>query len=73
MATLSGSVLLGFLTEYLNQGGTPQIHAFLYALGIAFCAFAAIATGSSSYHIGWMLAMRIKIILTAAIYHKVCH
>ena len=75
VVTLAGSVLLGFLTEYLtgDNPDTTQIQAFLYALGIALCAYFSVAASGFIYHTGWMIAMRVKIILTGAIYQKVCH
>ena len=72
---IAGSVLLGFLTEYLtgDNADTTQIHAFLYVLGIALCAYSSMVASSSSFHTGWMIALHVKIILTSAIYQKVCH
>ena len=70
--TLIGSVLVGFLTEYLagdNKEAT-QIQAYLYAFGIAICAYASLVASSFVFHMGWMIAMRVKIILTGAIYQK---
>ena len=73
--SLAGSVLLGFLTEYLtgDNADTTQIQAYLYALGIALCAYSSLVASSAVYHIGWMLALRVKIVLNGAIYQKVCH
>ena len=73
VVTLTGSVLLGFLTEYLTGDNADTTQAYLYALGIALCAYSSLAASGFVYHTGWMIALRVKIILTGAIYQKVCH
>ena len=68
------SVLLGYLTEYLNNPNEiPQYMAYIYAFGITALAYATIAINNYTFHIGWMVSIRVKVILTGAIYQKVCH
>ena len=74
--TLGGSVLLGFLTEYITNANdyeeTP-INPYVYAMALSFCSYISFVMASLTYHNGWLLALRIKIILTGAIFQKVSH
>ena len=77
VATLGGSVLLGFLTEYITNANketpiSPYI-PYVYAMALSFCSFISLAMGNLTFHNGWMIALRIKIILTGAIFQKVSH
>lgn len=74
VVTLSGSVLLGFLTEYItNANEETPINPYVCAMALTFCSFVGIVMGSLTCHNGWMNALRIKIILTGAIFQKVSH
>ena len=65
-------MLLGYLTEFLVSPDDTQTRTpYLFALGIAMCAYSSVAISNMSFHIGWMVAMRVKVILTGAIYQKV--
>ena len=64
--------MLGFLTEYLsNADEEATINPYFCVLAIAICAFFSLVLGSLTYHIGWMIALSVKVILTGAIYQKV--
>ena len=78
---MAGSVLLGYLTEFLIVGNDPNnIHspliqsqtiAYLFAAGIVLCAYIVVGLSNAALHTGWMMGLRIKIILTGVIYQKV--
>ena len=64
--------MLGFLTEYLsNADEEATINPYICVLAIAICAFFSLVLGSLTYHIGWTIALSVKVILTGAIYQKV--
>ena len=74
MVVLSSAVLLGLLTDYLNNPIETQQHlAFIYACGIAILACASLAISNLSLHMGWILSLQTKVILNGAIYQKVCY
>ena len=77
VATLGGSILLGYLTEYITNANeeTPisPYNPYIYAMGLSVSSFISLAMGNLTYHNGWLIGLRIKIILTGAISQKVSH
>ena len=72
--TLGGSVLLGYLTEYITNANEETLMSpYIYAMGLSVSSYINLAMGNLTYHNGWMIALRIKIILTGAISQKVSH
>ena len=77
MLTLGGSVLLGYLTEYITNANEETLispyNPYIYAMGLSVSSFINLAMGNLTYHNGFLLGLRIKIILTGAISQKVSH
>ena len=67
--------MLGFLTEYLINADEEEatINPYICALAIAICSFISLAMGVLTYHIGWLIALNVKVTLTGAIYQKVSY
>ena len=72
MVSLGGSIFLGYLTEYItNANEETPISPYIYAMGLSVSSFISLAMANLTYHNGWLIGLRIKIILTGAISQKV--
>ena len=77
--SMAGSLMLGYLTEFLiasnNSSRTgliqSQATAYLFATGIVFLTILAIFSSNLGYHSGYLIGLKIKIIMMVVIYQKV--
>ena len=61
------------LSTLPNANEETLMSPYIYAMGLSVSSYINLAMGNLTYHNGWMIALRIKIILTGAISQKVSH